>query len=287
MARRPKHRFALFLMVFAVTTFIVAVTGLLNKQEPFYSWFYCFAWWSYIVFTQALLHCRRGRALLFDAPREFFLLLPLSLTLWLIFEVFNFRLQNWHYLNVPSPLAIRWFGYVLAFSTVLPGIFTTLHFLDHIGRSKAQYGHHSPSLRRFVQGFSGAWLGVSYPPVGLATILFPPDLGCIYFSSGTGQSQTGSSLPFVRPELSFRPTLLLIAHCRRLLRLSLGTMELLGRRQMDLHYSLPRLAQDFRNAAARLSGFSSLRGGMLCYDHLLSSVSGRNSQEGQSPAPSA
>jgi len=164
MARHLKHRFALFMMVIAATTFIVAVIGLINRQEPFYSWFYCFAWWSYIVFLQALLHCRRGRSLLFDAPREFFFLLPFSLTIWLIFEVFNFRLQNWHYLNVPSALAIRWFGYVLAFSTVLPGIFTTLHFLDHVGVLK-----HSTAISLPLPGV----LCRAFPALGWACLILP------------------------------------------------------------------------------------------------------------------
>jgi hypothetical protein len=163
-AVRPKHRFAPFLMSFAVGTFIVAVIGLLQKQEPFYSWFYCFAWWSYIAFLQALLHCRGGRSLLFDAPREFFLLLPVSLTIWLIFEVFNFRLQNWHYLNVPSHVAVRWSGYILAFSTVLPGILTTMHVLEHTG---ALGRHTAIALPR--SGF----LCRAFPVLGWTCLILP------------------------------------------------------------------------------------------------------------------
>jgi hypothetical protein len=164
MARQLKRRFAVFLMVFAVTTFIAAVIGLVHKQEPFYSWFYCFAWWSYILSMQALLHYCGARSLLFHEPREFFLLPPLSLTIWLVFEVFNFRLQNWHYLNVPSSLPIRWFGYALAFSTVLPGIITTLHFLDHIGVPR-----HNTAITLIRSSF----LCRAFPVLGWACLMLP------------------------------------------------------------------------------------------------------------------
>jgi hypothetical protein len=56
--------------------------------------------------------------------------LPLSVTIWLIFEAFNFRLQNWHYLYLPPQKGLRWFGYTIAYATVLPALFTTKNLLD-------------------------------------------------------------------------------------------------------------------------------------------------------------
>jgi hypothetical protein len=121
------------IMLLSCTLFLAAAIGMFSHQEPFYSWFYCFAWWSYILFMEACLYQRGGYSLLLSAPREFLGLLPLSLNIWLIFEIFNFRLHNWSYLSLPSSLTIRWLGYVISFATVLPGIFTTLHLLEHLG----------------------------------------------------------------------------------------------------------------------------------------------------------
>jgi hypothetical protein len=125
-------------MILAATVFLVAANAMLHQREPFFSWFYCFAWWCYILFMESFLHIRGGNSLLFSAPREFLILLPLSLNIWLVFEAFNFRLHNWNYLNAPPDLVIRWAGYAISFATVLPGIFTTKHFLEHLGLFRRQ-----------------------------------------------------------------------------------------------------------------------------------------------------
>jgi hypothetical protein len=111
--------------------FLGATLGMLHRQEPFYSWFYSFAWWSFIVFSEAWLHGHGGVSLLFTSPGRFLRLLPLSVNIWLVFEVFNFRLHNWCYLNAPDSLGIRWLGYTISFATVLPAIFTTSALIEH------------------------------------------------------------------------------------------------------------------------------------------------------------
>jgi hypothetical protein len=117
------------------------------RIEPFYTWYYLFAWWPYILAAEAML-AGRGASLLFSQPRRFLLLLPLSLAAWLFFEVLNFRLQNWHYLNVPASLPLRWLGYSLSFATVIPGLLVTKTLLQELGA-----GRFSPSrpLPRLVK----------------------------------------------------------------------------------------------------------------------------------------
>lgn len=139
-----KANIASFLMLLTPVIFFLAAWGMLRKQEPFYSWFYSFAWWSYILFLEAFLFSRGAQSDLFNLPRRFFILLPLSVTIWLIFEAFNFRLGNWHYIDLPLYTPLRWFGYTLSFSTVLPGIFTTMHLLKYTGISRDS--HCSPLL---------------------------------------------------------------------------------------------------------------------------------------------
>jgi hypothetical protein len=119
-------------MAVACMVYVVATLGNFLHHGPFSTWYYSFAWWSYILFLQALLCRRRAPSLLFDAPRRFLRLLPLSLHIWLLFEVINFRLANWHYLNVPAATVPRWTGYAIAFATVIPGIWTTAAALEHL-----------------------------------------------------------------------------------------------------------------------------------------------------------
>ncbi len=98
---------------------------LVAQIEPFYSSIYCFLWWSYIFAVDFAVYRLRGHSLLRDQPGEFFFLAAWSVPVWLVFELANLRLQNWYY--VMSPYGFSWatFYLVLAFATVLPGIFET------------------------------------------------------------------------------------------------------------------------------------------------------------------
>jgi hypothetical protein len=104
---------------------IVSEACLILKIEPVYSWFYSFAWWSYILLADNLLLRVTGSSLLTTRRRELFAMLPFSVFIWLLFEVWNLELRNWGYAGVPSDIRVRWPGYLLAFATVLPGIFIT------------------------------------------------------------------------------------------------------------------------------------------------------------------
>lgn len=118
---------SLFLMAFS---FLM----LLTKQEPFYTHFYLFVWWSYIFILDSWLYLKGGESLFLEKPMDFIsFLVPFSAFLWFLFEAFNLRIQNWHYVNVTRELWIRWPATFIAFGTVLPGIFLTSNFLDHIG----------------------------------------------------------------------------------------------------------------------------------------------------------
>ncbi|MCM0755240.1 hypothetical protein M7784_08260 [Desulfovibrio aminophilus] len=126
--RRP-----LFVLIASLAVFAAASAGLSGKVEPFCTWYFSFAWWPAILATQAAVKLKGGRSTLFDDPRLFATLLPLSLTIWLVFEALNFRLGNWSYLNLPRELHWRWLGYALSFSSVLPALTTAADLLEHTG----------------------------------------------------------------------------------------------------------------------------------------------------------
>jgi hypothetical protein len=128
-----KRILAFLLMIAACMLFAASTLAMLYGFEPFYSSYYSFAWWSYIIFVESFLYRRGGRSLLYENSRKFLLLLPLSATIWLLFEALNFRLLDWHYINIPSNTLVRWTGYPSAYSTVLPGIFSTKALLEFLG----------------------------------------------------------------------------------------------------------------------------------------------------------
>lgn len=121
------------LMFLSGLAFTLATVAMLRRIEPFFSLYYSFAWWCYILFVQSLLYLRGGDCLLFRNVWGFAVLSIFSTTVWLLFEAFNFRLANWHYINIPVDIFQRWSGYLVAYSTVLPGIFSTAALLDSLG----------------------------------------------------------------------------------------------------------------------------------------------------------
>jgi len=107
-----------------------------KKIDPFYSWFYCFAWWSYILTVDAIIYRLKGNSLIINRRKEFFLMIPWSVFVWLVFEAANFSMENWYYINLPASMIERWLGYAIAYGTVLPGIFETMELLETVGLFK-------------------------------------------------------------------------------------------------------------------------------------------------------
>lgn len=161
------------LMVLSVSVFLLAAFELSRGAEPFNTWFYSFAWWSYIIFVESLLHRRGGNALFYSDPVKFLVRLPLSVTVWLVFEAFNFRLQNWHYLNLPIDLPTRWLGYTVSYATVLPAIFTTCALFDHLGLFNAVQRPPLPKPERLYGPFYAAGFACCLLPLLWPRFFFP------------------------------------------------------------------------------------------------------------------
>ena len=122
--------------IFGIVILLLSEVLHFKKVDPFYSWFYCFAWWSYILIMDAIIYRLKGNSLLLNRTGEFFLMIPWSIFVWLIFEAANLFLKNWYYINLPHCGLERWVGYAIAYGTVLPGIFETTEFLETTGLFK-------------------------------------------------------------------------------------------------------------------------------------------------------
>lgn len=116
-----------------IASLLLSEIFLFKKMDPFYSWFYCFAWWSYILVVDAVIYRLKGNSLILNRTREFFLMIPWSIFIWLIFEAANLSLRNWYYINLPHSIVERWLGYAIAYGTVLPGLFETTELLEALG----------------------------------------------------------------------------------------------------------------------------------------------------------
>jgi hypothetical protein len=114
---------------------LLTVSAILMSQgiEPFATHFYSFAWWSYILVIDSIIYRLMQNSYIINRRREFFLLIPWSIAFWLIFELYNFKINNWHYIDLPDATWVRWTGYTIAYATVLPGLFETHEFLRALG----------------------------------------------------------------------------------------------------------------------------------------------------------
>src|SRR5512137_1208502 len=61
-----------------IASLLLSETFLFEKVDPFYSWFYCFAWWPYILTVDAVIYRLKGNSLILNRTKEFFLMIPTS-----------------------------------------------------------------------------------------------------------------------------------------------------------------------------------------------------------------
>lgn len=104
------------------------------RIDPWSGWTTPICWVGYVLFADALLCRIAGRSVILDRPRTFFLWwLPLSVVIWLVFEVVNLHLENWYYVGLYDEPALNAIGGTIAFATILPGMFLTAEILRSLG----------------------------------------------------------------------------------------------------------------------------------------------------------
>jgi hypothetical protein len=93
---------------------------ILLRADPVTTWATPVLWSGLILALDAVLYAKRGNSLIKSGS-----IVPvavISVAGWWVFEWFNIFLSNWHYINLTSPLIVRYAGYAWAFATITPGI---------------------------------------------------------------------------------------------------------------------------------------------------------------------
>ena len=106
--------------------------------EPAATYFTPVAWTSYILIADAAVFAITGQSRLREEPRGLQKMAALSIPLWLIFEAYNLRLENWAYMGLPQGYIERWIGYGWSFATITPGIFMTAALIESFGWFKLE-----------------------------------------------------------------------------------------------------------------------------------------------------
>ncbi len=118
---------------FGVGLLIAAEIFLWADIEPVPTYFTPIAWTGYIFWADAAVFALRGKSLWNTHRAEFVLLALCSIPLWLLFEAYNLRLENWIYVGLPRNPWERNFGYAWSFATIWPGILETAMLLRALG----------------------------------------------------------------------------------------------------------------------------------------------------------
>ena len=83
-------------------------------------------WLGYCLTVDALVFTRKGHSLLTRSPTAYAALFFISVPAWWLFEVINWRTQNWYYLGEQYLSDVEYFLLSsLSFSTVIPAVFGT------------------------------------------------------------------------------------------------------------------------------------------------------------------
>jgi len=131
-----KEKFLRFNLYFGLFLLLFSSILLLLQVSFVKRWFFSFAWWSFILVVDSL-NFRKTKSSPLSGPLKDFLFTALiSVFVWLIFELFNLRLKNWSYHDLPPNLLERWLGYFLAFATVIPAMKEISIFVESLVKKK-------------------------------------------------------------------------------------------------------------------------------------------------------
>jgi hypothetical protein len=135
--------------------------------EPVATYFTPIAWSAYILVADAAVFAMAGRSRLRNTPRKFGHVALLSIPLWLIFEAYNLRLENWTYTGVPTGWLASCLGYSWSFATITPAIFETADVIELLGwfspAAPVDVGLNSSRIM-MIAGAIGLALPLALPP---------------------------------------------------------------------------------------------------------------------------
>ena len=142
---------------------LVGVFWILNWSLPGLRthWAFFPLWLGYCLTVDALVYRWKGDSMLTRNARAYVWLFIFSAPAWWLFEIINWRTQNWHYDGRPFFTDFQYFLLAsLSFSTVMPAVFgtaelvSTLGWLGQIRRGPVI----APTQATLVSFFVGGWL---------------------------------------------------------------------------------------------------------------------------------
>lgn len=165
-----KSKFLNFNLYIGLFALCVAALLLILNVPFMKTWLYNFVWWPFILILDSVNFRMSKASPLSQSRRDFFYMAFLSVFVWLLFEIFNLRVENWTYQGLPQNLTERWLGYFVAFSSVIPAMKELSLFFESVfkGRKVALFRiTASPLLLRLcvLTGFLSVVLTLVWPQI--------------------------------------------------------------------------------------------------------------------------
>jgi hypothetical protein len=135
------------------------------------TWLTPLMWTGYILAADGFTYWLIGRSRLVNQAREFPLIVLLSVGFWLLFEVYNLRLQNWLYRGLPESALLRDIGYFWSFATILPGILESADLIRAVSTRLRPRSPHPPRRHSALVPVGPSW---GWFLTGLAFVTIPP-----------------------------------------------------------------------------------------------------------------
>jgi hypothetical protein len=138
-------------------------------------------WTGYLLAVDAAVFCLRGESRLRNRPKGVLAMALASIPLWLVFEAYNLRLENWAYVGLPLDWRLALLGYAWSFATIIPALLLTADWIEALGIFPGRGRPWKPSaITTWVFVLLGALLAVL--PLVLPKTLAPYLFGLVWLA---------------------------------------------------------------------------------------------------------
>ncbi len=131
--RVPKQKNLPFRAWLGLAGILLAEFLLWMGSQPISVFFTPIVWTAYLLLADGMLESLTGSSRIRRDPKGFAALAFWSIPVWLVFEAYNLRLQNWVYVGLPLSWEVRMLGYGWSFATIFPGVFLTTDLVLALG----------------------------------------------------------------------------------------------------------------------------------------------------------
>jgi hypothetical protein len=154
--RFPLHGWIGLGLVAVFWTLNWTLTGLRTQ------WVFFPLWLGYCLTVDALVLLRTGTSLFARSGKKYAGMFIASAPVWWLFELANWRLQNWHYNGAEQFTTLQfWFWATINFTTVIPAVFGSAELMRSFFKKPIKGPMIRPTMATTTGFFLAGWIMVA------------------------------------------------------------------------------------------------------------------------------